>query len=112
MKQQALFDKQLLIESAMAEQGGFAALGHARVARATFLGLGGQYHEVDAPLEDTPAATVLDELRGLIGAYLTAEQGFTARLMLQSIQDIGEYDHLARYGEWDLSDPAVPEDLT
>ncbi|MAY86283.1 MAG: double-strand break repair protein AddB [Pseudooceanicola sp.] len=112
VKQQALFDKQLLIESAMAEQGGFAALGHARVARATFLGLGGQYHEVDAPLEDTPAATVLDELRGLIGAYLTAEQGFTARLMLQSIQDIGEYDHLARYGEWDLSDPAVPEDLT
>ena len=24
----------------------------------------------------------------------------------------GDYDHLARYGEWDGSDPATPEDLT
>ena len=23
----------------------------------------------------------------------------------------GDYDHLARFGEWDLSDRAVPEDV-
>jgi hypothetical protein len=51
-------------------------------------------------------------LRKLIVAYLDPTQGFTARRMMEKVVFAGEFDHLARFGEWDGSDPARPEDLT
>ena len=32
--------------------------------------------------------------------------------MMEKVVFAGEFDHLARFGEWDGSDPAQPEDLT
>ncbi|MDK3071796.1 double-strand break repair protein AddB [Sedimentitalea sp. JM2-8] len=109
--EQARFDKQLLIEAAIAEQGGFMDLDPAPVAEAVFLGVGGSVKEVPAPLQGEPAAKVLADLISLIGAYLEPDQGFTARRMLQRDSDNGDYDHLARFGEWDNSAEPVPEDL-
>lgn len=109
--EQAKFDKQLLIEAAIAEQGGFVGLDPAPVAEAVFLGVGGSVKEVPAPLQDEPAAKVLADLISLIGAYLEPDQGFTARRMLQKDSDSGDFDHLARFGEWDNSADPVPEDL-
>jgi double-strand break repair protein AddB len=111
-KQQKHFDKQLLIEAAMVEQGAFPKVSAAPVSRATFIGLGTVPEEIDAPIEEEPPHVVLDNLRKLIAAYLEPDQGFTSRRMMERDGFAGDYDHLARYGEWDGSDPAVPEDLT
>ncbi|MFC3613387.1 double-strand break repair protein AddB [Lutimaribacter marinistellae] len=111
VKEQHHFDKQLLIEAAMAEEGGFADLGPAPVAEAVFIGMGGTYKEVAAPLADDPPDKVLADLRKLISAYLDPDQGYTARRMLQRDSLIGDYDQLARYGEWDRTATPVPEEL-
>jgi RecB family exonuclease len=110
-KQQAKFDKQLLIEAAMMEQGSFEHVGINTVDESVFIGLGSNPVEVRAPLQKEPPAKVLDELSQLIRAYLSDEQGFTSQRTIQSERDRGDYDHLARFGEWDGTDIPVPEDL-
>ncbi|AXI56612.1 double-strand break repair protein AddB [Sulfitobacter sp. JL08] len=110
--EQRKFDKQLLLEAAMIEAGGFESVGPATVARAVFIGLGSKPTEVEAPLQDEPAAKIWEELKELIAAYLDPAQGFTARRMLQKDTDKGDYDQLSRFGEWDNSDDPTPEDLT
>ncbi|MFW8593802.1 double-strand break repair protein AddB [Cribrihabitans neustonicus] len=111
-KQQQKFEKQLLIEAAMAEEGAFTEIGAAEVARALFIGLGSSLKEVPAPLTEHPPAKVWDELRTLIGAYFEPDQGYTSRRMVHKDDFAGDYDHLARYGEWDRSKDAEPETLT
>ncbi|WP_209598519.1 double-strand break repair protein AddB [Ruegeria sp. HKCCSP351] len=109
--QQSKFDKQLLIEAAMAEQGGIEGLDPMAVAEAIFIGMGGAYKEVPAPLLKEPAEKVLAELKELISAYLEPDQGYSSRRMLHKDTDIGDYDHLARFGEWDRTAKTRPEDL-
>lgn len=109
--EQAKFDKQLLLEAAMAEQGGFERIDPAQVAEAMFIGVGAAFKEVPAPLSEQPPEKVWDDLRLLISAYFDPEQGFTARRMLQKDTDIGDFDHLARFGEWDRTTDPTPEDL-
>jgi double-strand break repair protein AddB len=111
-KQQAKFDKQLLIEAAMMEQGSFKHVGVNMVTEAVFIGLGSKPVEVHAPLQKEPPAKVLTELTQLIRAYLSIEQGFTSQRTIQNERERGDYDHLARFGEWDGTDIPVPEDLT
>ncbi len=110
--QQSRFDKQLLIEAAMAEEGGFEGMDPMQVASAVFIGVGGSFKEVPAPLDKEPPAKVWAELRELIEAYFNPEQGYTARRMLHRDVDVGDYDHLARFGEWDRTTEPTPEDLT
>ena len=109
--QQARFDKQLLIESAIAQQGGIEGFDPLPVAQAIFVGVGGAYKEVEAPLNKEPAEKVLLDLALLISAYLDPNQGFSSRRMLHKDTDTGNYDHLARFGEWDRSAETAPEDL-
>ncbi|GAB4550190.1 MAG: double-strand break repair protein AddB [Ruegeria sp.] len=110
--QQAKFDKQLLIEAAMAEQGGIDGFDPMAVAGAVFIGMGGTYKEVPAPLDKEPPDKVLAELKELISAYLEPDQGFSSRRMMHKDSDVGDYDHLARFGEWDRTAETRPEDLT
>ncbi|WP_109465235.1 double-strand break repair protein AddB [Albibacillus kandeliae] len=110
-KQQASFDKQLLIEAAMAEEGAFEGLDPGEVAEALFISFGAGFGEVAAPLDTEPPAKVLEELRKLIGAYMERSQGYTSRRTVYKDTDTGDYDHLARFGEWDRSAEAQPEDL-
>ncbi|WP_300056751.1 double-strand break repair protein AddB [uncultured Roseobacter sp.] len=111
-RQQATFDKQLLIEAAMIEQGAFPELGIGQVALALFIGLGADPAEVEAPLDTEPPAEVLVNLRSLIEAYLDPDQGFTSRRMMLQDRIDGDYDQLARFGEWDVTDDPVAEDLS
>lgn len=106
------FDKQLLIEAAMVEEGGFTQVGAAHVANAVYIGLGSTPVEVTAPLDEEPPREVLQKLRGLIASYLSGTQGFTARRSVQSENFGGDYDQLARFGEWDGTHEPTPEDLT
>ena len=111
-KEQKFFDKQLLLEAAMIEAGGFENVGPATVANAVFIGLGSTPKEVTAPLDDEPPAEVLAGLHRLIATYLSVQQGFTARRLVKTEDAAGDYDQLARFGEWDGTTPSTPEDLT
>ena len=110
-EEQTYFDKQLLIEAAMAEKGGFRDIAPADVVAAIYIGLGASPKDVAAPLEATPADQVWTEFLQLIEHYSEASSGFTARRAMQSDRDVGNYDQLARFGEWDVTDAPTPEDL-
>jgi double-strand break repair protein AddB len=110
-KEQKTFDKQLLIEAAMVEEGAFQHVGPVPVDKAIFIGLGSKPVEITAPLEDEPPRDVLEGLRGLLANYQALSQGFTARRMVKTEIASGDYDQLARFGEWDGTDLPVPEDL-
>jgi len=110
-KEQRLFDKQLLIEAAMVERGGFTEVGVAHVAHAAFIGLGSKPVEVPAPLEEENPQEVLAGLHALLSRYLDEGQGFTSRRMVQTDAFAGNFDQLARFGEWDGTAAAKPEKL-
>ena len=110
--QQKVFDKQLYLMAAIAERGGFESIDPAPVDIAAFIGIGGQYKEQSAPFKDEPLESAWDKFKTLIASYQNTEQGYSARRALFSVKDFSDYDQLSRFGEWDLSDAPVPEDLT
>ncbi len=110
-KQVGVFDIQLLLEAAMAERGGFETLGPREVAEVIYIGLGSAPKEQPIPTPDTVTAAVWDQLSTLLARYQSPAQGYTARRAVMSARTVGDYDHLARFGEWDMSDEAAPEDV-
>lgn len=111
-KEQQFFDKQLLLEAAMLERGAFGDPGPRDVADARFVSLDpNNMKEQSAPLQDAPPGKVWEEFTLLISAYLSEQTGYTARRALLLEKDKGDYDHLARHGEWEVSDAPVREDL-
>ncbi|MEL7093956.1 MAG: double-strand break repair protein AddB [Pseudomonadota bacterium] len=104
--QQKAFDKQLLLEAAIAEIAGFGELPPSPVARAVYIGLGSAPKEVLAPLDEIPTKQVWSELAQLLKSYQSAGQGYTARRYVQRTDFDGDYDHLARFGEWSDADAA------
>jgi len=111
-KQQLQFDKQLLLEAALAARGGFAEVGPAQTALAEFLPIRPGAAPVAAPLDDAPPDTVWAEFLTLMIAWRAADRGYTAQAVPFKEDDRGDYDHLARRGEWTGSDAVHPEDLT
>jgi RecB family exonuclease len=107
--EQRYFDKQLLLEAAMAENGDFEGLGPALVAEAVYLGLGSKPVTVAAPLQDESPTQVWEAFRALIKAYQDPTQGYTARRAMQSDKTPGDYDQLARFGEWDVTVAATAQ---
>lgn len=110
-KEQQHFDKQLLLEAAMLEQGAFRKLGPTTVASAEYIGLGASPKQVAAPLDKEPVEEVLEGLKSLIRAYLDPNQPFVSRRMVREEAHFGDYDHLARHGEWDDTHPVAPENV-
>lgn len=110
--QQKHFDKQLLIEAAMVEEGGFAPLGPRPVRAAQFIGMGSNPKTEDAPLDVETPRQILAELVGFLGAYLEGDKGYTSRRALYEDREARDYDQLARFGEWDVTQEPTPEVLT
>lgn len=110
-KQQQIFDKQLYLMAAIAENGGFEKLGAASVSKAAFIGLGTSPKEETAPFDEEPLAKVWDKFKALISSYQNQDQGYTPRRALFSVSDISDYDQLSRFGEWEIADDSVAEDL-
>ncbi|WP_135502796.1 double-strand break repair protein AddB [Roseovarius aestuariivivens] len=108
---QKYFDKQLLLEAALAERSGFGRLDQCPVEKAIFVSLGSNFKQVCAPLDEHPPQTVWAELETLISAYFETDRGYPSRRAMFKSDDKGEYDHLARFGEWDIGDDPVPEDV-
>lgn len=105
--QQALFDKQLLLQAVMVEAGAFAETGPLPVARITYLGLGATPKREEMDVTGDLNATTRDEFETLMKAYLSPDQGFAARRMLFMEREQSDYDHLSRYGEWSMQDTPV-----
>lgn len=110
-KQQAHFEKQLLLEAAIMERAGFGDLPPTPVARAVYVGVGANAKQATVDLEAQSPSEAWARLEQLIGAYGQLDQGYTARNAVFQERIVMEYDHLARYGEWDTSDTPVREVL-
>lgn len=102
------FDKQLILEAAMARWGGFDALGPVEVAGIRYIQLGGEGRTHERAYSPQIETENWAGFLRLIAAYLTGGTGFTAMRAPQKTSYAGDYDHLARFGEWSLADPAKP----
>ena len=107
--QMAHFDKQLVLEAAMARRGGFDAIGPVDVAALRYIQLGGDGkthpRQFDAQMEQENWEGFIR----MIGTYLRGEAGFTALRAPELVQYSGDYAHLSRLGEWTPADEAQPE---
>lgn len=111
-KEQENFDKQLLLEAAILSRGGFAQVKPRHVAQAVYISLQpARPQQVPAPLEDNPPDKVWEDFTTLMTAYSRAQTGYTARRALQKDSDMADYDHLSRYGEWEVTDAPHKETL-
>ncbi len=103
-----LFDKQLQLEAAIAETGGFDKLDPVTVSALQYIGLKGpdKVHTVDVS-DDTWA-----DLIQLLQSHFEGDIGYGARLKMEQDRYGSDYDHLSRLGEWEETDPldvkAVP----
>lgn len=110
-KQQQLFDKQLLLSAAMVHHGAFPALAGSEVAKVTYVGLGSNPKKEETEITEELIGQVWEGLHRLIGRYMQLATGYTARRALFSASDATDYDHLSRFGEWDLTDPPRAQDV-
>ncbi len=110
-KQQQHFDKQLPLTAALIERGGFEKLGPREVRAACYLVIGSAYEEKPVPLDDPPLERTWAEFKRLIAAYMRPEKGYTACRAIEGLRFAQPYQHLARFGEWDLTAEAEPEDM-
>ncbi len=108
-KQMRFFDKQLILEALILRQGGFDGLPAGPVAAVEHVGLGAPDQCRRYPLRSDELDSADSELRQLLAAYGRREQGYTARRAVARMRFSGDYDHLARYGEWD--ETCTPEPL-
>ncbi|MEL7106378.1 MAG: double-strand break repair protein AddB [Pseudomonadota bacterium] len=106
-KQMQHYDRQLLLEAMMVARGAFGeAMTPQKVG---YIGLGSD--KAKAPLilgaESTGWAeieTVSKDFAQLLAAYRNSALGYTSRRIIEKKEYRGDYDHLARYGEWDEAD--------
>ncbi|MFT7390473.1 MAG: ATP-dependent helicase/nuclease subunit B [Paracoccaceae bacterium] len=110
-KEQKAFAKQLTLTGAVARAGGFEDVAAGDPVEIAYLGLtGAKGGGVERPVISDPET--LDEawanLIALIAAYDRAETPYAARLRPRHIKYAGDYDHLARHGEW--GDAGAEED--
>jgi double-strand break repair protein AddB len=110
-KEQKLFDKQLLLEAAMAERGAFETIGARQVARISYIGVNAAAKVESTAITPELLAQVWDDLHRLVGKYLSPGQGFASRRAVFKARVPGDYDHLARFGEWDMTDSPSPGDV-
>lgn len=110
-KEVLAFDKQLPLEAAMVARGAFAAIGPREVAAMTYIRLGGDGETRDLKMGPDEIEATWQRFRALVARYLRPETGYTARRAMQTTTIASDYDHLSRFGEWQISDPAKGEDV-
>ncbi len=106
--QQRHFDKQLLLSAVMVEHGAVENLPKNTVCEVAYIGLGSSPKYVTISLESEETSKARAELLSLLGAYRGETLGYTSRRAIERTAHGGDYDHLARFGEWDESDAPEP----
>lgn len=110
-KEQKSFAKQLHLAALLAEEGGFKGLGPQTVAKITYVGLGAGGKMAEDEITEDKLAAVRDGLYHLIGSYARRGQGYVSRRAVFTERFPGDYDHLARFGEWEMTDTPDPQDV-
>ena len=98
-KVQKHFDRQLPLEALIVQAGGFETLGPRAIHALGYISFSGEGREVAVDVSPDSLAKQLADLRKLLSAYAQEDQGYTARRAPS--RWAGDYDHLARFGEWD-----------
>jgi len=105
--QQHYYDKQLLLEAVLAQRGGFDQLDPAPVQQVSYIGVGAKPKISSVKLTPDDIAKIEAELINLISAYQSPTQGYASRRAMATVRYDGDYDHLARFGEWNDTDDPV-----
>jgi RecB family exonuclease len=113
-KQILYFDRQLPIEALMAERGGFEELPSNRVSRVCHIGMGRKPVSREIPLEESDGGdlrveSVERELIALLTSFEDPSHGYSSKRATEALSYSGDYDHLARFGEWDETNAPVTE---
>lgn len=106
------FDRQLILEALIAENGGFKELDPSEVAYVAYYKLGSDpFYRPFALEEELSVPQVRADLATLIRGFSQRGRGYTARRAAERTAFEGDYDHLSRRGEWDINDLPRPEDV-
>jgi len=81
------------------------------VAQVAYIGLGADPKLDVTDLEDGEVRKTLAELERLLAGYQSPERGYQSRRAIGSVAYGGDFDHLARFGEWSDSDDPTPQDV-
>lgn len=105
------FDKQLLLEAVMLEDGAFGTPLSGRVRSVAHIGLGAKPKFNVVPLEPGDTDQIRAELADLISQYQQRAQGYLSRRAVAETRFVGDYDHLARFGEWDEAQEPLGQEV-
>lgn len=104
------FDRQLLIEAVMAERGAFEGVPESPVRSVAHIGIGRSPKRKAIKLEGSfETGTVHAELTDLLERFQSPGTGYISRRAMEKMRFQGDYDHLARFGEWDASATTRPQ---
>lgn len=116
-KEMRYYKRQLLVEAVMAEHGAFDGISATTVARVAHIGLNRALKQTGVALDfykptkseeiDYRTATIEAELRQLLQHFHLESQGYMSRRAMERIRFSGDFDHLARFGEWDETQEPV-----
>lgn len=105
------FNKQLPLLAAIADRDGFEGLNRRKVIEADYIGLGSDPRQEGDRFEHGDLDKIWQELTELITAYMEPEKGFSSRRAVFETRWEQNYDHLARFGEWDETDDATAQEV-
>ncbi len=105
------FNVQLPLEGAIAEAQGFAGLKALHVGALELVYLGKKTGVIRFDADDPVMVDVWRRVVGFLNDYQVPEKGYAARLRPELTKYEGDYDHLARRGEWADDEPPVVEVL-
>ncbi len=106
-KQERAFNKQLWLEALMLAGGAFALTGDLQTHRIAYIGLGTNPKTMQHDPAPADLRLIGTQLRDRLLHMRAPDTGFPARRAMQGVWFSGDYDHLARFGEWDETDAAI-----
>ena len=110
-KQEKIFSKQLPLEALIAQRGGFDGIGRGAVTGLELIGLGTEYKTRSLDMDALDLDDIWTKFRDLLARFLQPTTGYTARMFPFREDEAGDYDHLARRGEWSDGAPTTAEPI-
>lgn len=108
------YNRQLHLEAAVAEANGFKGIPAATVTEIAFLGLHKDLRATRVQRNEDPdfVSKSWVAFLALFQRYRKPGKGYLSRRAVKDLAWAGEYDHLARHGEWDDSTSGSLESVT
>ncbi|MEM7497607.1 MAG: double-strand break repair protein AddB [Pseudomonadota bacterium] len=100
-----IFQHQLHLQALMLAEGAFEGLPPLPPAPGAYIGLAnGRSTAPREPLDAAALETYRERLCTLLAHYMAPERGYLSRRATEREATVGDYDHLARRGEWEGRD--------